>query len=115
MTATPNPSPIAELPAVLPPIACTSWCEHGDGHPGLRHPEDQRCETEETRAYLHNRKHNDHADYVTTYVVRNGPQARPPIHLGVDIDPGVTLTPGEARRLGRSLAAAIDTLVMGAP
>jgi hypothetical protein len=40
---------------------------------------------------------------VTTYVVRNGPQATPAIHLGVDIDPGVTLTPAEARRLGRSL------------
>ena len=103
MTATPDHSPVAQLPSILPPIACTSWCEHGDGHPGLRHPEDQRCETEEARAYVHDRKHNDHADYVTTYVVRNGPQARPAIHLGADIDFGVGLTPSEARRLGRSL------------
>jgi hypothetical protein len=59
MTTTPDRSPVSELPPILPPIACTSWCEHGDGHPGLRHAVDQRCETEEARAYLHNRKDND--------------------------------------------------------
>ena len=99
MTATPDHSPVAQLP----PIACTSWCEHSDGHPGMRYAGDQRCETEEARTYLHNRKANAEADYVTTYVERNGPHATPAIHLGVDIDPGVTLTPAEARRLGRSL------------
>ncbi len=103
MTATPDHSPVAQLPPILPPISCTSWCQHGDGHPGLRHAPDQRCEAEEAHTYLHNRKDNDQADYVTTYVVRNGPQATPTIHLGVDIDPGVTLTPSEARRLARSL------------
>jgi hypothetical protein len=40
---------------------------------------------------------------VTTYVERNGPQAKPAIHLGVDIDAGVKLTPTEARRLARDL------------
>jgi hypothetical protein len=69
----------------------------------VRHAEDQRCETEEAGANLHNRKRNDYADYGTTYVQRTGPQAKPAVHLGVDIDPGVTLTPAEARRLGRSL------------
>jgi hypothetical protein len=69
----------------------------------MRHSEDQRCEAEESRAYLHHRKDIDHADYVTTYVVRNGPRARPAIHLGVDIDPGVTLTPAEARWLAPGL------------
>ena len=103
MTTTPDRSPVAELPPVLPPIACTSWCEHGDGHPGMRHTEDQRCEAEEARAYLHHRKNNDHADYVTTYVERSGQHATPTIHLGVDLDAGVKLTPAEARRLARSL------------
>jgi hypothetical protein len=103
MTATPDRSPVAQLPPILPPIPCTSWCEHGDGHPGMRHTEDQSCEAEEARTYLHQRKYNDHADYVTTYVERHDPQATPYVHLGVDIDPGVKLTPAEARRLGRSL------------
>jgi hypothetical protein len=30
-------------------------------------------------------------------------QASPTVHLGNDIDPGVTLTPAEARRLPRSI------------
>jgi hypothetical protein len=102
MTATPDHSPIAQLPPILPPIACTSWCEHGDGHPGMRHTVDQRCEAEEARAYLHNQKDNDH-EYVTTHVERNEPQATPTIHLGVDGMEGVTLTPAEARRLARGL------------
>jgi hypothetical protein len=58
------------------------------------------CEAEEARTYLHNRKDNREIDYMTTYIERNRPQATPVIHLGVDIDPGVTLTPAEARRLG---------------
>jgi hypothetical protein len=68
----------------------------------MRHAEDQRCETEEGRTYLHHRKDNDHANYVTIYVERNGPRTIPAIHLGVAIDVGVTLTPAGARRLGRS-------------
>jgi hypothetical protein len=55
------------------------------------------------RPYLHNRKDNDHADYLTTYVELNGPQAMPTIHLGVDGMEGVSLTPAEARRLARDL------------
>jgi hypothetical protein len=103
MTATPDHSPVAQLPLILPPIACTSWCEHGDGHPGMRHTEDQSCESEEARTYLHNRKDND-AEYVTTYVERNGLQVTPAIiHLGVDGMEGVTLTPADARRLARGL------------
>ena len=102
MTATPDRSPVAQLPPILPPIACTSWCEHGDGHPGLRHTEDQWCASEEARTYLHHRKYNTH-DYVTTYVERHDPEATPAIHLGIDVAPGVTLTPAEARRLARSL------------
>jgi hypothetical protein len=78
MIATPDRSPVAELPPILPPIVCTSWCEHGDGHPGMRHAEDQRCETEEARTYLHNRKDNDAADYVTTYIEGNGRRRRRP-------------------------------------
>jgi hypothetical protein len=101
MIATPDRSPVAELPPILPPIVCTSWCEHGDGHPGMRHAEDQRCETEEARTYLHNRKDNGR---LCDHLHRGQrPQATPAIHLGVDIDPGVTLTPAEARRLGRSM------------
>jgi hypothetical protein len=58
MTITPNRSPVAELPPVPP---APHGASTGDGHPGMRHTEDQRCETEEARAYLHNRKDNDHA------------------------------------------------------
>ncbi len=44
-------------------------------HLDMRHAVDQRCESEEARTYLHNRKDNDEADYLTTYVERNDPHA----------------------------------------
>jgi hypothetical protein len=105
MSTVSDRSPVTELPPILPPITCTSWCEHSDGHPGMRHNEDQSCESEEARTYLHLRKYNDddQATYVTTYVERRELQATPHVHLGVDIDTGVKLTPAEARQLGRSL------------
>lgn len=103
MTATPDHSPVSELPPILPPVVCASWCVHGDGHPGMRHTVDQSCESEEARAYLHLRTDNEKADYVTTYVERPGAQATPTIHLGADGMAGVTLTPVEARRVARGL------------
>lgn len=108
MTATtPDRSPVAELrPPVLPPIACTSWCVHQDGHPDLRHAEDQRCETEEHRTYLHLRMPESVEpgyNYVTAYAVRHGLTDLPSVFVGQGEDSGVFLTPAEARRLARGL------------
>ena len=67
---TPDRSPVAALRPVQPPIKCTSWRIHQDGHPDQRHAEDQRCETDEHRTYLHLRMPEsvEHGyNYVTPY------------------------------------------------
>lgn len=100
----------------LPLVACKTWCEDGDGHPGALHPEDQWCGSEPvrvtlTRAPLVELDAGEYAlDDLRAYLMQDQYEVEPRIHLGRGESYGVYLTPGEARALGEALVRLADTV-----
>jgi hypothetical protein len=86
-----------------PPVECAPWCRHGDGHPNETHPDDQWCQSEESRAKLQQR---------TTAVVVNVGAVRVGghlfVHMDYDDEGGVDLTIPDARGVARILNAYAD-------
>ena len=103
--ATTDDRPSTALQPILPPIVCTSWRRFQDGHSGMGHAEDPRCDNEEPRVYLDlaDRYSKGAKEYVGVYVEHEGATAEAHVYLHFDQDVGVELTPQEARRLARHL------------
>ena len=103
----------AVLVTGLPLVTCTSWCDQQDGHPDAGHVDDQWCGSAELRVDLTREPlvigpddgPNEYRtrEYMGAYLQRSPLEVEATINLSKGEVRGVTLTLGEARRLGEAL------------
>jgi hypothetical protein len=114
--------PLSLTYETMPPIECTSWCLHPDGHPNEDIPAEQSCTGPEHYSPLSrvpSRLQSDGTyapDYANVQAERNG--ASDATHLGVGPGDGrpvwAMLTPADAAALIASLQAALEEIGMPA-
>lgn len=102
----------------VPPIACQSWCQDGDGHPHETHPDDRYCQSEPARvgqslAPYWRDASGGWNESILDVSARVGLTRVPSVLVWVyndRTDAEITLTAAEARALAAHLLIAADQL-----
>jgi hypothetical protein len=94
---------------ILPAVDCADWCERGDGHTNVTHPDDQYCHSEAVTVPLSRYSLLTYGanyrvrDYVTGVVYREAGASAAHVALSHHGETMIELSTEEAKQLGTAL------------
>ena len=97
----------------LPLVKCASWCEDGDGHPAVTHPDDQFCSSEPREVTLSRYPLIEVAegrlrrDYLEAHLYQDNGAVSAHVQLAQSGAVLITLSIDEAEQLAAALSALV--------